>query len=170
MTEEVHASQAELAKYKKLVTMAKSSLEEKSKVINNQNKELEELKLLVSKLSNNKNADDNNKNNKNNVTDEINAPRQILRIVEDNSRRLWVLFEYPSNNNRSVNDTWMLFETENELDDYIQRVSVGPMLVKPHKCLTAEESLHVETELKLKLDQVTEEFRRFVIHCIDECT
>ena len=156
MSEEQHAQSDDVvAKYKKLLNLARSNLEANKDTINEKDKQIaslrlqiDELKLSISKTKNS-NADDNTL-----------IPRQILSIVNGTNSKLWVLIEYTNVITNVISENWVAFETESELDDFIQRLTTGPPLVKPSKLLSVEESVRIVSESKSKLDIITEEFRK----------
>ena len=89
-------------------------------------------------------------------------PRNLLRRV-DIENRIWILVEYESSgDSRNVDDKWISFNNDEDLDDFVQRIP-GVPLQKPHRSLTPAESSHIESECKKKVDRIVEEFRRFKV-------
>jgi hypothetical protein len=145
-----------IAKYKKLLQMARSSLE--TNVAMNEKhvatiaQKDKQIGLLSAALEEEKNA---RLRRNGNVDDSATVPRSILRRV-DVEGVIWVLIEY-----EGVDDAWQSFKCETDLDDFILRVP-GVPLSKPPRCLTAAESQVIETEAKKRVDLIVEEFRRCV--------
>ena len=123
-----------VAKYKRLLSMARSSLEANQVSIASKDEQirqllgaLEEEKLRAAAAAT---VGSGNKD------DELShQPRKILcRVdVED----VWVLIEY-----EDMDDTWKSFGNETALNDYIQRIP-GVPLTCPRKCLSMEESIQI---------------------------
>ena len=139
-----------------MLNLARSNLEANKDTINEKDKLIASLKLQIDefKLSLNK--------SKSSVADDNTViPRQMLSIVNGTHSKLWVLFEYMNTVTNAISENWMAFESESELDDYIQRITTGPPLIKPSRLLSVEESVRIETETKAKLELITEEFRKY---------
>ena len=148
MTDE---SEDVVSKYKRLLAMARSSLESNQATIALKDKQITQLMAALEEEKSSKSKKPNVKD-----TDETGShPRTLLRRV-DVDTTIWLLVEYDASE-----DAWISFKNESELDEFIQRVS-GVPLTKPSKCLTVQESANVQNEAKLKIDQITEEFRRYV--------
>ena len=131
-TESEAVSEEVVAKYKKLLSLARSSLESnqasiaaKDKQINQLMSALEEERTL--RLKKNPTASK--------IEDDASAtmPRSLLRRLDFESS-IWILIEY-----EGTEDSWKRFSSEQELDDFIQRIP-GVPLTKPHRCLTPLES------------------------------
>lgn len=123
-------SQAEeIAKYKRVLSLARSSLEANQATIAAKDQQIAQLiKALEEEKSNNK--------AKRTLAKEEEAalvPRRILCRV-DIEDSIWILIEY-----EEFDDAWKRMDSEQDLDDFIQRVP-GVPLVCPTKCLSAEES------------------------------
>lgn len=144
-----------VGKYKRLLAMARSSLEANQTTLAEKDKQISALKsaLETEKLQN------NTLQRKNHLGfgkfDEEQNPASILRRV-DVKDVIWILIEYESG------DAWICFRSEQELDDFVQR-GTGEPLVKPAKCLTPQEAGLLETECKKRVDRIVEEFRRFKV-------
>lgn len=123
-------SQAEeIAKYKRVLSLARSSLEANQATIAAKDQQIAQLiKALEEEKSNNK--------AKRTLAKEEEAalvPRRILCRV-DIEDSIWILIEY-----EEFDDAWKRMDSKQDLDDFIQRVP-GVPLVCPTKCLSAEES------------------------------
>lgn len=149
---EASKQEALVEKYKRLLSLARSSLEanqaalaQKDTQIAELTRNLEERRAQALRLSRN---DDG--------LEAASIPRSLLRRV-DVDDVIWILVEYDDGTSE---DGWVCFHSETELNEYIQRVQ-GVPLVAPHRCLTAAESNKIETEAQAKVDVIVEEFRRF---------
>ena len=123
-------SQAEeIAKYKRVLSLARSSLEANQATISAKDQQIAQLiKALEDEKGNNK--------AKRVLAKEEEAalvPRRILSRV-DVEDSVWILLEY-----EEFDDAWKCFHDQQDLDDFIQRVP-GVPLVCPPKCLSTEES------------------------------
>lgn len=117
-----------VGKYKRLLNMARSSLEANQASLAQKDKQITQ---LIAALEEERSNRSNRKHGKDDETSLI--PRNLLRRV-DVDHIIWVLVEYEGSD-----DTWVCFNKEQELDDFIQRVA-GVPLIKPQRCLTAAES------------------------------
>jgi hypothetical protein len=149
---ETSKQEALVEKYKRLLSLARSSLEanqaalaQKDTRIAELTRSLEERRAQALRLSRN---DDG--------LEAASIPRSLLRRV-DVDDVIWILVEYDDG---TSDDGWVCFHSETELREYIQRVQ-GVPLVAPHRCLTATESNKIETDAQAKVDVIVEEFRRF---------
>jgi hypothetical protein len=120
-----------VAKYKRLLSLARNSLEAnqaslalKDKQINDLNKALDDEKMQ--KFHKNQDGDKETPNN---------YPKGFLRRI-DVDNRIWILAEYDFEN------CWIFFANEQVLDDFIQR-SPGIPIIKPNRCLSVEESVKI---------------------------
>lgn len=131
---DVEATLVKLEQYKKLVGTAKKSLEEKQEALAAKDRQIQQLSAALeeekaSKLSRKHltvGKDDEN----------AHMPRNLIRRM-DVDDVIWILIEY-----EGIDDSWKMFSSEQDLDDYIQRISSVP-LQKPPRCLTAEESVQI---------------------------
>ena len=127
-----------VGKYKRLLAMARNSLEANQVSLQEKDNHIKKLKKLleeeVMKAKQQQRAllaeDDND-----------NVPRSILRQV-DVDDTIHVLVEYTG----SAKDRWFQFGSEVELMDWIQSLS-GVPLTLPQKCLTVEESAQIVSSL-----------------------
>lgn len=148
----VEESDAVTAKYKKLLSMARSSLEANQASIGHKD---EQIRQLLAALDEEKKRSASSGYSTNATKDmDENIPRQILCRV-DVDDFIWILIEY-----EDMDDEWKTFQNETALEDFIQRIPGAPVTC-PSKCLTVEESIQIEESAKRKLDRVVEEFRRF---------
>ena len=170
------AAESQLAKYKRLLSMAKSSLESNQKLICSKDAEITQLQQAL--------KDQYNKKEKARRGGGINAkgdaalwanapkPRQILRRV-DCEEVVWALIEYEiaeSASNKAgggsgkmeADLSWSCFKSEEDFLEFIARVP-GKPLTPPPRCLSPEESKRIENDSKGRLERITEEFRRFKV-------
>jgi hypothetical protein len=126
MAEESQAE--EIAKYKRVLSLARSSLEANQATIAAKDQQIAQLIKAL---------EDEKSNNKKRVLakDEEAAliPRRILCRV-DVEDAIWILIEH-----EEFDDAWKCFQDEQDLEDFIQRVP-GVPLVCPAKCLSVQES------------------------------
>ncbi|RYH29126.1 hypothetical protein EON65_09575 [archaeon] len=118
-----------LAKYKRLLSMARSSLESNQAALTAKDQQISQL-LAVLEEERNKRVSSRI------IRDDEGGqqyPRRILCRV-DVEGQIWVLFEM-----ESTEDDWKSFSDESGLQDYLKRIP-GIPLVCPTKCLSAEES------------------------------
>ena len=130
MSEE--ASTDEVAKYKRVLSLARSSLEANQATIAAKDQQISQLiKALEEEKANNKIKRVIGK-------DEEAAliPRKILCRV-DVDDQIWILVEYDD-----FDDCWKRLDSEQDLDDFIQRIP-GVPLVCPPRCLSMEESSRI---------------------------
>ena len=175
------AAESQLAKYKRLLNMAKSSLESNQRLISSKDSEIAQLTQAL--------KDSHNKKEKARRGGGINArgdaalgansprPRQILRRV-DCEELVWVLIEYEiaelvnnkpggggSGSGKSKMEadlSWSSFKSEEDLLEFIARVPGKPLIVPP-RCLSPEESGMIESSSRDRVERITEEFRRFKV-------
>lgn len=119
-----------VAKYKKLLNLARTNLEANQATIATKDQQIQQLHVALEeeKLKSSKRAparDD----------DVANVPRRILCRVEVFGV-VWVLFEY------ETEDNWKSFQDEQSLQDFIQRIP-GVPLICPPQCLSAEDSVAI---------------------------
>ena len=118
-----------VAKYKRLLSLARSSLEANQATLATKDQQLHQ---LVAALEEEKRRQSSRRA----LSKEEEAalvPRRVLCRVEVEDV-VWILIEY-----EDYDDTWKSFPDNQALDDFIQRVP-GIPLTLPTKCLTAEES------------------------------
>jgi hypothetical protein len=124
-----------VAKYKRLLSMARSSLEANQVDLKEKDKYIQQLKQA---LEEEKSREKSSKR-PGQKEDEISIPRSLLRRIEI-EQRIWILVEYEAGaDGRSVDDRWLSFNSEEDLDDFVQRLP-GVPLQKPHRSLTPTES------------------------------
>ena len=131
MSEELQAEDT-VGKYKRLLALARSSLEANQASLAQKDKQISHLVAALEEEKASKHS------RKHSGRDDESAliPRCLLRRI-DVDELIWVLIEYEGSD-----DNWVCFGNEQELDDYIQRVP-GIPLVKPQRCLTAAESAKI---------------------------
>jgi hypothetical protein len=137
MAEESQAE--EVAKYKRVLSLARSSLEANQATIAAKDQQIAQLiKALEDEKATNK--------AKRVLAKEEEAalvPRRILCRV-DVEDVIWILVEY-----EELDDAWKCMQDEQDLDDFIQRVP-GVPLVCPPKCLSTEESNRIVSAMKFE--------------------
>ena len=130
-----------LIKYKKLLSVARQSLEANQKKLGEKDKILEQLSAQVEQLARQKEQlvqalENELTKSKSNVIgdDDVNTkPCRILRRV-DVADQIWLLFAYPDSPS-----SWSTFGNEQEARDFVSRLSGEPLQI-PHRCFTPEES------------------------------
>jgi hypothetical protein len=89
---------------------------------------------------------------------------RVCQRVQD-GHEIWALVDFEIDNPDSPDppkryQKWKRFESEAALKDFIRR-DTGEPLVLPPFSLSPEQSLEIQQDAKLKVSQITEEFRRF---------
>lgn len=130
----------DVAKYKKLLSIARNSLEGNQKKLAELTRQKEQLlQALEEEMAKNKVREHND--------EDVNSrPSRVLRRV-DVADKIWLLLDYSDGNN-----SWMSFNSEQESLDYISRLS-GEPLELPHRCFTPEESLSLVCEIIITILQ-----------------
>ena len=140
VTEQASSTQSTedvVSKYKRLLSMARSSLEANQVDMKEKDKYISQLKQA---LDDEKSKDRSKRSN--NKDDEASIPRSLLRRV-DFDKKIWILIEYElTADGRNVEDKWIVFNNEEDLDDFVQRIP-GVPLVKPNRSLTPSESAQI---------------------------
>lgn len=131
-SEEQPVEDVVVAKYKRLLSLARSSLEANQCSLAAKDQQINQLLVALEEEKQNKLS----KRSGGREEDSQNLPRRILcRVdVEDS---IWILIEFESSD-----DSWRSFSSEVSLYDFIQRIP-GVPLVCPQKCLTVEESTRI---------------------------
>ena len=127
-----------VAKYKRLLAMARSSLEAKQATLLEKDTQIRKLRALL--------EEETAKSRQPSFApdeDGEDRPRSVLRRV-DVDGIIHVLIEYTGN----VKDTWFQFRSEGELNEWIQAVPGAPLKIPP-KCLTVEESENIVSRLTI---------------------
>ena len=140
-----------VSKYKRLLTLARTSLEAnqatlaaRDKYITQLQKALEEEKIA----KNNRRASGRD--------DEALIPRNLVRRV-DVDELIWLLVEYEGSD-----DSWLCFGSEQELLDFVQRIPGAPLSI-PQRSFSPAESQRIESESRKRVERVVEEFRRYKV-------
>jgi hypothetical protein len=119
-----------VSKYKRLLSMARSSLEANQASLASKDQQISQ---LLSALEEERNS----KRKSTGKDDETSySPRKILCRV-DVEGLIWVLIEY-----EEMDDTWKYFGDEESLNDFVQRIPGEPVIC-PSKCLSEEESFRI---------------------------
>jgi hypothetical protein len=132
----VEGEQSREAKYKKLLALARSSLESNQATLAMKDKQISQLMMALEEEKQVNTLLKQKSKGRTEQDDPINIPRSILRRV-DVDDKIWVLIEYEGQPN-----AWQLFDNENELKDFVQRVPGAPIPI-PNRCLTEEESVAI---------------------------
>lgn len=132
MAEETQSEDV-VGKYKRLLALARSSLEANQASLAQKDKQIRQ---LVAALEEERLSSRHGRKHTGREDEAATIPRSLLRRV-DVDELIWILIEY-----EGTDDNWICFGSDQELDDYIQRVP-GVPLVKPQRCLTAAESARI---------------------------
>ena len=136
--EEGGATEDVVAKYKRLLGLARSNLEANQLTIAEKDRQIASLKASLDAESTKvkrlqvSNDEDSGMNDMSRLLRRVHVPHRNTTVV-------WVLVEYTERDN-----AWMKFNSEQELDDFITR---HPQLTKPPQCLTPEQS----TEMVIRI-------------------
>lgn len=173
-----------VAKYKRLLSMARSSLETNQASLQLKDQQLTQLMTALEEERNKRislsnqltqltakykekenellSLSSSSSSSSSTLTDHNsllnNLPRKILARV-DIENAVWLFIEYESPN---LNDEWVKFNDEITVKDFIKKIP-GPPLILPTRCLNSEESTLLIEENKKKIDKLQEEFRRYKI-------
>ena len=167
---------SEIAKYKKLLSIARSSIESGQSTIATKDKQIQQLTASLEEERSKKGGGSGGNGNfpgsggsrtgsggggggasgKEVIIDASSVPRRLLRRVDANDQ-VWVLVEYESE------DVWRSFNSDGDLDVFIQRSPGSFSLVKPPKLLSLLESAAIEEESKRRVERIVEEFRRYKV-------
>ena len=123
-----------IAKYKKLLAVARNSLEANQHALAEKDRQIDVLKkTLETELSKHRavQSDDLDVNTK---------PRRILRRLDLNGT-VWLLFEH-----NSGPDSWAQYQSEQEAQDFVSRLPGEPLII-PHRCFTPHESSLIVSRL-----------------------
>jgi hypothetical protein len=129
-----------VAKYKKLLSLARASLESNQATIAAKDKQIHQLIAALEEEKANRSKRGNIASGK--EDDNATTPRHLLRRV-DVGQSIWVLIEY-----EGIEDSWKEFTSEQSFDDFISR-TVGVPLVKPPRCLSPTESRLIVSSKRL---------------------
>ncbi len=133
--EENNHNEELVAKYKRLLSLARSNLEANQTALAEKDKYISK---LLSQLEEEKSIKSSRKKQSNKIDEQESvSPKNLLRRV-DLDGHIWVLIEYEM----SSEDKWVYFENEDALDVFIQSYP-GIPLNKPKKSLTVEESYQI---------------------------
>jgi hypothetical protein len=124
-----------VAKYKRLLAMARSSLESNQVSLLEKDSQIKKLKKLYDEEA--LKVRQQTRAAAGAEEDSDNLPRRIIRHLKVDDT-IHILVEYTG----SCKDTWVQFGSEVELADWMQSVP-GVPLVLPQKCLTIEESSRI---------------------------
>ena len=133
-----------VAKYKRLLVMARSSLESNQASLQEKDSQIKKLKKLLDEESL-KAKQVQQQQTRSGVPEDDNdcVPRHILRhLTVDDTIHLLVEYTGPGGAGGGGKDVWLQFGSEVELRDWMQGVP-GVPLVLPQECLTIEESARI---------------------------
>jgi hypothetical protein len=108
---------AQLAKYKRLLGMARKTIEDQQRSLQNMKREMEAMQ----------------RNGSGSASGAALTPAKILRRC-DVDGDIWVLLQYEED----ASESWRMFATEEALNNFI--ASTGPRLECPPPCLSPEQS------------------------------
>jgi hypothetical protein len=134
MQEETAASgsnaEEALAKYRKLLSVARNSLEANQLALAEKDKLIENLKRALESEQN---------KGKVSQTDDADVTTKLRRILRrlDIDGAIWLLFEYSSGT-----ESWSKYHSEQEARDFVSRLPGEPLSI-PHRCFTPEESANL---------------------------
>jgi hypothetical protein len=137
------------SKYKRLLSMARSNLEANQKQLAEKDQYISQLVAALEEERSRRIAqlkvqkDDDGQL----------FPRRILTRV-DVEGTIWILLEY-----EAIDDEWKSFNSETSLQDFVKRIPGAPLAV-PQKCLSVEESGRLVEEARVKIERISEEFRK----------
>jgi len=135
------SSEDVVSKYKRLLSLARSSLEANQLALAEKDKLIAQYKAqLESNDSNIYIGSSYGKRNSQGIfskEDESKYPRRLLRRV-DVEDKIWLLVEYSA----GIDDSWILFSEERDLFEFVKRIPGEPLAI-PHKSLTPSESNNI---------------------------
>ncbi len=162
---------AQLSKYKRLLTMARSSLEANQASLAKKDAEIEDLQKSLSEASKISKQEKRRRgmgmlSESDNSSSSQLLPRNILCRV-DVDDYVWILVEYDSQqladgSLQKVEDGWSRFNNEDEMTEYLSGLGGVPLSV-PSRCLSSEESKKIEEEAEKTVSKVVNEFRSFKV-------
>ncbi len=145
------SSEDVVGKYKRLLSMARSSLEANQAQLASKDQQISQ---LVAALEEEKSKRSTSKISKDD--EGYQYPRRILCRV-DVVNIIWVLIEYESSP-----DEWKSFTNDQALQDFIKSIPGVPLLC-PQKCLSADESIRL-VSLHLPIEIICIHAQYFFIH------
>lgn len=149
-----HPNEDAVSKYKRLLSMARASLETNQRVIAEKDAQIAQLRSALEKHERSPGTQNGGTLR---LHDELAPiPRSLVRRV-DVEEAIWVLTRFDAHP-----DAWLSFTGEEDLEEFVRRTP-GAGLTKPQKCYTPAESAQIEAEAKAKVDKVVEEFRRYKV-------
>ena len=149
-----HPNEDAVSKYKRLLSMARASLETNQRVIAEKDAQIAQLRAALEKLERTQGTQNGGTIR---LHDELAPiPRTLVRRV-DVDETIWVLTQFDGHP-----DAWLSFTSEDDLDEFLRRTP-GASLSMPQRCFTPSESAQIEAESKAKVDRVVEEFRRYKV-------
>jgi hypothetical protein len=147
------ASEDMLTKYKRLLSMARSSLEANQATLATKDQQIAQ---LMTALEEERNKRMNTRIVRDDEGGQLYARRIITRV--DIEGTIWILLEYDTQE-----DEWKSFQSEMALQDYIKRIPGVPLLC-PQRCLSSEESSKLVwiTNIRMKFSLIMS----YIIFCI----
>ena len=152
------AAEGIVDKYKRLLTLARSSLEANQAALKEKDAQIDSLsqQLDEERSKRRHGAVSRSAHPQDDGLDATPIPRSLLRRV-DADDTLWILVQYEE----PAEDAWLSFSSEQELSDYITCTQAGVPLQKPQRSLSQQDSARLEEECRARLERITEEFRRY---------
>jgi hypothetical protein len=126
---------ANVDKTKRLLSLARSKLEENQVTLAAKDAQIANLRAALESAE-----AQNRRNRSGGFGQEEKVPRNILRRI-DVEDMIWILVEYEG----GVDDDWMSFGNEEDLKDWVQRIPGAPLII-PSRCLTGTESQRIVSE------------------------
>jgi hypothetical protein len=168
---------SQVSKYKKLLTLARSSLEKNQETLAKKDAEILELQAALlqtervgakEKARRVRGLTGSTVQDGAHALDSTMTPRRILcRVDVDDD--VWILLEFEQSTDSGVQPhrlgiktEWLSFPTTQAVDEYIARQPGAP-LICPHRCLSNEDSSRIELVAQQRVDKVVEEFRRYKV-------
>jgi hypothetical protein len=165
---------ATVDKYKRLLGVAKTSLENNQKSLAAKDEQILELQNALKSKERKKekarrggNINANISGDGDGTTPSIINIKNIHRRVDVNDS-IYIFVEYDPNertgqkDSSEIEDEWLSFKTESQLDEFLQRIP-GKPVVCPAKSLTADDSKHIMEEANSRVQKILEEFRRYKV-------
>lgn len=168
--------QVTVEKYKRLLGVAKTSLESNQKSLAAKDDQIIELQNALkskerkkekARRGGNINALGSASSDGDGTTASmINIKNVHRRVDVDNT--IYILVGYDTNERTNhkdsgeMEDEWLPFKTESQLDEFLQRIP-GKPIICPAKSLTAEDSKHIMEEANSRIQKILEEFRRYKV-------
>jgi len=167
-------AELQLNKYKRLLTLARSSLEANQQALSLKDIEINELQQAL-QITGAKKAQEKARRVRgvaedNSVSLDVSlVPRNLLCRVDVDSC-IWILIEYDEAaqleagqyTGKTIDTQWVAFASMQAVDEYIAR-QPGVPLTCPSRCLSNHDSSKLEAETSQRIEKIVEEFRRYKV-------